>query len=105
MAKLRTSGKLHGKNPEFVKICMMHISENPDNLSHAFRMTEEDTGFPKTSIATLYYKENSYLRNAILRENMFRLVTGKGEQLPLLLKNNIKKGVESLSKYRKRHKL
>jgi hypothetical protein len=52
------------KDPQTLAILRKHVSENPNNLRQAFKLTAEDTGLsPKTIEFNWYTKESPLSRN------------------------------------------
>jgi len=77
-----------------IKICMQLVSDNPDNISHAFRLASEATGRSVRAIINGWYNEGQPLNKAKQDKNLFAIM-GLGNMF-INRKNNIDKGKTSL---------
>ena len=77
-----------------VKVCLSLISENPDNIAHAFRKASKIIDRAAKTIAMSWYGKSGRLYKERQSKNIFRLMS-LDESLANC-KNNIAKGQESL---------
>lgn len=80
---------------DIIKVCMMHIKNNPDNLSHAFRLASKETGIDLRSIRNAWYCDNGFLNKYKKNKFIFGIV-GFFNIFKKNMKNNILKGKLSL---------
>lgn len=100
---VKTSPSTNRWTKEEVKVCLMLIKKNADNLHHAFRLASEQTDRSFKSIKMAYYGKYGALYRFKKGRYIFSLVTIAtkvrryfGRQV----KNNRAKGVESLARLR-----
>lgn len=78
-----------------INICMIHISENADNLSHAFRLSAKELNRSFCSIKKSWYGKDGCLYNYRKNKSIFKIV-GDNSTFRANIKNNIAKGKASL---------
>ena len=90
---------------EEVKVCLVLIKENPDNLQHAFRLASEKIGKSSGAISRQYYDsggiiyrfhKNRYLFSIFGISCKYLTKIFTGEYFGRQVKNNLKKGRLSL---------
>lgn len=78
-----------------INVCMIHISKNADNLSHAFRLSAKELNRSFSSIKKSWYGKDGCLYNYRKNKSIFKIV-GDSSIFRANVKNNIAKGKTSL---------